>query len=362
MRTQLRESFAAMSREALKENRTDFLQNAGDLLHPVKETLARVQSQLAEVDKAREGSHRAVVSELRSLGHAQEQLRAAADGLSQSLRSPNVRGRWGEVQLRRVVELAGMLEHCDFVEKPTAIDEGGSRQSPDLVVYLPGETSIVIDSKVPIDAYLAATNAKTDVERADLMVAHTRQVKDHIRTLGAKEYWRQFQPAPEFVVMFLPLEPLLGAAFEQDGALLDQAASLRVIPATPMTLLALLKAVSYGWKQQILAHNAEEIQLIGRELYERLSTMVEHLGGVGKNIKQAADSYDRFIGSLETKVLPGARRFKDLGVRSSRDIEMPDPLSLTVRRVSKAELSTSPAPDEHDATDKGLPLLDKNRQ
>jgi DNA recombination protein RmuC len=211
MRTQLRESFAAMSREALKENRTDFLQNAGDLLHPVKETLARVQSQLAEVDKAREGSHRAVVSELRSLGHAQEQLRAAADGLSQSLRSPNVRGRWGEVQLRRVVELAGMLEHCDFVEKPTAIDEGGSRQSPDLVVYLPGETSIVIDSKVPIDAYLAATNAKTDVERADLMVAHTRQVKDHIRTLGAKEYWRQFQPAPEFVVMFLPLEPLLGA-------------------------------------------------------------------------------------------------------------------------------------------------------
>jgi DNA recombination protein RmuC len=301
------------------------------------------------------------VTELRSLNQAQEQLRAAADGLSRSLRSPNVRGRWGEVQLRRVVELAGMLEHCDFVEKASVVSEDGSRQTPDLVVYLPGETSIVVDAKVPIDAYLAATNAKTDQERADLLAAHARQVRDHVRTLGAKEYWRQFQPAPEFVVMFLPLEPLLGAAFEQDGSLLDQAASLRVILATPMTLLALLKAVSYGWKQQILAHNAEEIQLIGRDLYERLATMVEHLGGVGKNIKQAADSYDRFIGSLESKVLPGARRFKDLGVRSNRDIEMPDPLSLTVRRVRKDELSAAVHGDEPPPSDAALPLLDKDR-
>lgn len=353
--THLREAFAAMSRAALKENRSDFLQNAGVLLTPVRETLARVERQLAEVDKAREGTHRAVVTELRSLGQAQEQLRAAAEGLTQSLKSSNVRGRWGEVQLRRVVELAGMLEHCDFDEKATVVTASGARQTPDLVVYLPGETTIVVDAKVPIDAYLAATNARTDDERSELMAAHTRQVRDHIRTLGAKEYWRQFQPAPEFVVMFLPLEPLLGAAFEHDATLLDQAASLRVIPATPMTLLALLKAVSYGWKQQILAHNAEEIQLIGRDLYERLGKLVQHLTGVGDSIKQAADHYDRFIGTLETKVLPGARRFKELGVRSPREIETPEAINLSLRRVRRDELSGEPLPSPDEDTE--LPLL-----
>jgi DNA recombination protein RmuC len=173
------------------------------------------------------------------------------------------------------------------------------------------------------------------------MVAHARQVREHIRTLGGKEYWRQFQPSPEFVVMFLPLEPLLSAAFEHDGTLLEQAASLRVIPATPMTLLALLRAVSYGWSQQQIAKNAEEIQALGRELYERLATMTEHLESVGRNIKQAADGYDRFIGSLETKVLPSARRFKELGVTSPKDVGDPEPLNLSVRRVRKNELTGS---------------------
>jgi DNA recombination protein RmuC len=199
----------------------------------------------------------------------------------------------------------------------------------------------VVDAKVPIDAYLAATNAKSEAERQDLMVAHARQVREHIRTLGAKEYWRQFQPSPEFVVMFLPLEPLLSAAFEHDGTLLEQAASLRVIPATPMTLLALLRAVSYGWSQQQIAKNAEEIQALGRELYDRLATMTEHLEGVGRSIKQAADGYDRFVGSLETKVLPGARRFKELGVTSTKEVGDPETLNLSVRRVRKNELTGS---------------------
>jgi DNA recombination protein RmuC len=236
-----------------------------------------------------------------------------------------------------------MLHQCDFLEKESVTAEGGSRQTPDLVIKLPGNTSIVVDSKVPIDAYLDAMNARDEGPRLTALAAHARQVREHIRSLGAKEYWKQFQPAPEFVVMFLPLEPLLGAAFEQDGSLLDQAASLRVIPATPMTLLALLKAVSYGWKQQQLATNAEEIQLLGRELYERLATMVGHLESVGTNIKQAADSYDRFIGSLEQKVLPGARRFKELGVSTTKELEIPDPLNLVVRRVKKDEL-TEPMP------------------
>ncbi|HYN10140.1 MAG TPA: DNA recombination protein RmuC [Vicinamibacterales bacterium] len=336
---QLRDAFEALSRSALRENRQDFLHDAGQLLQPVRETLSRVQVQLAEVDKAREGSFREVTSQLSSLAQAQEQLRAAAEGLSRSLRSPNVRGKWGEVQLRRIVELAGMLGQCDFVEKESATNAEGTRQTPDLIVKLPGQTSIVIDSKVPIEAYLSSTNARTEAERQDLLAAHARQVREHVRTLGAKEYWKQFEPAPEFVVMFLPLEPLLAAAFEQDGTLLEQAATLRVIPATPMTLLALLKAVSYGWKQQQLADNAEEIRQIGRELYDRLATMVDHLGGVGRNIKQAAESYDRFIGSLEQKVLPGARRFKDLGVISTKELDVPEPLRLQVRRVEKPELT-----------------------
>jgi DNA recombination protein RmuC len=181
-------------------------------------------------------------------------------------------------------------------------------------------------------------------------------VRDHIRTLGSKEYWKQFPHAPEFVVMFLPLEPLLGAAFEQDKTLLDQAAAVRVIPATPMTLLALLKAAAYGWKQQDLAQNAEEIQAIGRDLYERLATMVEHLESIGSSIKQAANSYDKFVGSLEQKVLPGARRFKDLGVSTARDIAEPERLSLSLRRVTKDELTGLPAEDIVEA-ESHLPLL-----
>jgi DNA recombination protein RmuC len=338
--SQLRESFSALSRDALRENRTDFLSTADALLRPVRETLDRVQTQLADVDKAREGSFRAVSSQITSLTRAHEQLRSAADGLSQSLRSPNVRGRWGEIQLRRIVELAGMLEQCDFIEKLSGVTAQGARQTPDLIVKLPGDTNIVIDAKVPITAYLEAMQAKNDGERADLIAAHTRQVRDHIRALGHKEYARQFQPAPEFVVMFLPLEPLLAAAFEQDGTLLEFAASQRVIPATPMTLLALLKAVAHGWKQQQIARNTEEIQQLGRELYERLATVVDHLESVGRNIRQAAESYDRFVGSLETKVLPGARRLKDLGVTSAREIAEPDLLNLDVRRVTKEELTT----------------------
>jgi DNA recombination protein RmuC len=347
---QLKDAFAGLSRDALKENRADFVQHAQNLLLPMQDTLSRVQSQLAQVDKAREGSYREVQSELGILRESQETLRRAADDLTRSLRSPNVRGKWGEIQLKRIVELAGMLEHCDFVEKESTTTENGSRQTPDLVVKLPGDATIVIDSKVPIDAYISATNVKDDASRAAHLVVHARQVRDHIRTLGAKEYWKQFQPAPEFVVMYLPLEPLMQAAFEQDGTLLDQASSVGVVLATPMTLLGLLKAVASGWKQQQLAKNAEEIQQIGRDLYDRLSTMVDHLENVGRNIKSAADSYDRFVGSLESKVVPGARRFKELGVSSTKELEIPDLLNVSVRRVTKDELTGQPPADDLAAT------------
>jgi DNA recombination protein RmuC len=357
--TQLRDSFAALSKDALRENRQDFLHNADVVLQPVRETLAKVQAQLTEVDKAREGSFRAVSTQLQSLVTSEQQLREAAEGLSRSLSSPNVRGEWGQIQLRRIVELAGMLEQCDFVERESLTTEDGSRQTPDLVVRLPGNSSIVVDSKVPIDGYRKSIAAADDRERNVHLCAHARQVKEHIRALGSKEYWKQFESSPEFVVMFLPLEPLLGAAFEQDGSILEYAASLRVIPATPMTLLALLKAVGYGWQQQVLAKNAEDIQMLGRELYERLGTMVGHLESVGRNIRQAGESYNNFVGSLEQKVLPGARRFKDLGVTSARELEMPETVNVSLRRVKKEELIAEP--DASDERVLPLPYLRRQR-
>ncbi len=337
-RAELREAFAALAAEALRHNRQDFLHNTDALLAPMKATLAEVRSHLAEVDKSQTGSYQALTARLGSIARAEEQLRATTEGLARALKSSTTRGRWGEIQLRRVIEAAGMLEQCDFVEKDTVTTDDGARQTPDIIVKLPGGASIVIDAKVPIDAYMAATEAASEPERRDRLAAHARQLRDHIRTLGAKDYWRQFQPAPEFVVMFLPLEPLLAAAFEQDGALLDQAAAMRVIPATPMTLLALLMAVASGWKHQQLADNAEEIRRVGRDLYDRLATMFEHLEDVRRGIKQTAESYDRFLGSLEQKVEPAARRFKEMGVSATKDLEVPDPLALSVRQLAKPDL------------------------
>lgn len=333
---QLREAFGSLSRDALLENRQDFLRNAEALLAPVRDSLGKVQDRLVSVDKEREGSYRAVAAQLTELSGAHRELRAAADGLSRSLRNPNARGKWGELQLRRVVELAGMVSYCDFEEKPTADSDEG-RLTPDMVVRLPGNATIVVDAKVPISGYLAASEARTDAERDTQMAAHLRQVKEHIRSLGNKEYWKQFQNSPEFVVMFVPLEPLLATALEQDRTLLEQAASLRVIPATPLTLLALLKTVALGLRQEQFARNAEEIQLAGRDLYDRLRTMVGHLENVGRNLKLAGDSYDKFLGSLEQRVLPGARKLNDLGVHSREEIESPEPLRLSLRPATRQE-------------------------
>jgi DNA recombination protein RmuC len=335
---QLRDAFAALAHSALADNRRDFLTNAESLFQPVRESLTRVQERLAEVDKAREGSFRSVATSLQSLAAAEEQLRTTTEQLSRALRSPNVRGKWGEIQLKRIVELAGMLGQCDFSEKPNATTADGQRQTPDLVIRLPGGANVVVDAKVPIDAYLAATNATSEEVRARQLGAHARQVRDHVRALGSKEYWRQFDPAPELVVMFLPLEPLLSVAFEQDGALLEEAARLHVIPATPMTLLALLKAVAYGWQQQAVADNAREIQALGRDLYERLATMTAHIEGVGRNLREASTSYNQAVSSLEQRVLPAARRFKDLGVGASKTLDPLDAIDPDLRPIVKPEL------------------------
>ncbi|HUF24232.1 MAG TPA: DNA recombination protein RmuC [Vicinamibacterales bacterium] len=336
-----RDTFAALSKEALRENRTEFLENAGALLTPVRETLDKVQAQLGDTDLRRERSYGAVTRQLESLVQTQTDLRRETEQLSRALRSPNQRGRWGEVQLRKVVELAGMLQHCDFTEKATVTSEDRGRQTPDLVITLPGGASIVVDSKVPIDAYLRAVEAADDTVRAQHLDAHAKQVREHIKALGAKEYFRQFDAAPELVVMFMPLEPLMASAFERDATLLETAARHHIVLATPMTLLALLRTIAYGWQQQSLAENAEQIREIGRDLYERLAVLVQHLERVGANIRQAGDAYDQFVGSLEQKVLPAARRFKDLGVSSTKVVEAPDLLKLAPRQVTKSELDAS---------------------
>ena len=322
-------------------------------MQPVREALTRVETQLTVVDKAREGSFQAVSSQLLGLQSAQERLRAATEGLTRSLKSPNVRGKWGEIQLRRIVELAGMLEQCDFIEKESVTAEDGSRHTPDLVVRLPGGVRIVIDSKVPIDAYLAASSARSDEERQDRLTLHARQVRERIRTLGGKEYWKQFQPAPDSSSCSSPSSrcsvqrragrhaPGTRRQPPRDSGNADDASG------------GVLKAVAYGWKHEQLAENAEEIRLIGRELYDRLATMVEHLGGVGRSIKQAADSYDKFVGSLERKC---SRRsaLQGTGVSSVKELDVPEPLVMTLRKVTKPELVVE---RDREADDDELPPL-----
>ena len=342
-RLQLRDAFSALSRSALKENRDDFLGNAQTVLEPMKDALEKVQRHLNEVDKAREGSFRAVASELNLLRGAQEQLRASARrlvALARLTERPRRVGRDSASPHRRA---GGHARRSAISRRKSArrpIPEAGRRRTSSCgCLATPRSWST---RKFPFRRTARRSTRKTKPRALESLDAHARQFRDHLRSLGAKEYWKQFQPAPQFVVMFLPLEPLLGAAFERDDSLFEQAASLRVVVATPMTLLALLKTVAYGWRQQEIATNAEEIQMLGRQLYERLASMVEHLDSVGRNLKQAAQSYDGLVGSLETKVLPGARRFKDLGVTSTKELEIVEPLRLEVRTVIKPELTGRP--------------------
>jgi DNA recombination protein RmuC len=343
--TQLRDSFAALSREALKENTSAFLQTADQtlrakqdaidalltskqdaihaLLTPMREPLDKVEAQVKAADRDREGSYRDVVARLQSLATSEEQLRKTTEGLSRSLRSPNVRGRWGEMQLRRIVELAGMLEHCDFEEQGAGDD---SRLKPDMTVRLPGNSRIVVDAKVPIDAYLRAAEATDEAVRARCLDDHAAQVKAHNRSLGSKRYWDQIPgSSPEFVVMFLPLEPLLSAAFERDGELLDFAIREKVVLATPMSLLALLRAVTYGWQQQSMTENAERIREAGQELCERLGKMLEHFDGVGTHLGRALDAFNSAAASFDSRVMPSIRRFQDLKVPLADQLDAPAP-------------------------------------
>jgi DNA recombination protein RmuC len=345
--TQLKDTFAALSKDALRENRTDFLHDATSLLGPVQDALGKVQTHLAEVDKAREGSFRDVTARLSSLVQTQDNLRQATEGLTRSLRSPNVRGKWGEVQLQRIVELSGMVEHCDFeVQVSGGTDD--ARLRPDLVVNLPGGSHIVIDAKVPIDAYMRLSDATDDAARSRALDEHAAQVKNHIRALSGKQYWKQFDPAPEFVVMFLPLEPLLSTAFERDGELLEFAVREHVVLATPMTLFALLRAVAFGWQQHAIARNTEAIQDAARELCDRLATLVTHFDRVGNGVSQAMKAYNEAVASFNGRVMPAVKRMQELKVPDADGVSALTTRDIEIREVTKPDLPVLAAAEAGD--------------
>ena len=359
--TTLRDAFAALSAEALRQNNQSFLELAraslaefqqqavtdldgrqkaiAEALQPVKESLARVDAQLRDVEKARVGSQSALTEQLKGLATAQQLLQSETSNLVSALRSSNVRGFWGEIQLRRVVELAGLTEHLDFVEKESASTEEGVRRVPDLIVRLPGDRQIIVDAKVPTDAFLRAIETRRSEDREAGFREHARQVKAHVTSLSSKAYWDQFQPTPEFVFMFLPGEGLLEAAIEGDPGLVEFALARRIILATPLTLIAMLRAVAYGWQQQQIAVNAQAISDLGRQLYDRLRVLGEHFASLGDSLAKSVEAYNRSVGSLEGRVIVTARRLKDLGVRGVEPLPEVASVDLTPRAPRAAELT-----------------------
>lgn len=308
-----------------------------ELLRPIKESLTRVDGQIQDMEKSRVGAYEGLVSQVKSLIETQQQLRGETGRLVSALHSPIARGRWGEIQLRRVVELAGMQDHCDFYEQQS-VDSG--RLRPDLVVRMPGGKSIVADSKVPFSAYYRAFEATDDLARATAFREHAAAVREHIKSLSAKSYWEQFDDAPEFVVLFLPGETFFGAALEHDPELIEFGANNRVILSTPTTLIALLRAVHYGWRQEKLAENAQKISDLGRDLYERLSTLGDHMGRLGKSLDGAVDSFNKAAGSLEGRVLVTARRFKELEAAPNKDIKPLEQIEHTTRVIQVPEFQS----------------------
>ncbi|HET7568896.1 MAG TPA: DNA recombination protein RmuC [Gaiellaceae bacterium] len=308
------------------------------LVAPIRESLQKVDGKLQQLEVARTQAYSELTVQVRQLAETQTALRSETGNLVSALRDrPNVRGRWGEIQLKRVVELAGMVEHCDFETQHHVATEDG-RLRPDLTVKLPGAKTVVVDSKFAGQAYLESLSAGTDEERLAKLKDHARQVRDHIGKLSAKSYWSQFAETPEFVVLFIPGETFLTAALEQDPSLIEEGVNQQVILATPTTLIALLRAVAYGWRQETIAESAKAISSDARELYTRLAKFTDHVAKMGRGLETAVGAYNEAVGSLESRVLPSARKFRDHGVSPTAEVAELGGVERSVRPVTAPEL------------------------
>jgi len=364
----LQNAFKALAADALKDNNSSFLQIAqetlkrfqsdargdldarqkavSDLVAPVRESLDRVDAQIQQMEKERGSAYSALQEQVKVLVAGNDKLQSETGNLVRALRTPNVRGRWGEIQLRRVVEIAGLLSYCDFTEQETITGDNG-RLRPDLIVKLPGGKNVVVDAKTPLQAFLDSFEAEDEATRKACLAHHARQVREQINVLSGKKYWEQFEATPEFVVMFLPGETFFSAALEQDPSLIEFGVMNKVIPASPTTLIALLKAVAYGWNQEKLARNAQQISALGKELHERLRKLAGHITGVGTNLDRAVEAYNQAVGSLENRVLVSARKFAELGASVAEDIPELDPIETTSRALS-FESDDDPEPSHAD--------------
>ena len=291
-----------------------------DLVKPIRDALEASHKQIAELEKARSEAYGGIRSQLEEMQLNQKSLTQETQNLVKALRRPEVRGRWGEITLRRLVELAGMVEHCDFIEQAHSVSDGQVIR-PDMIVKMPDERHLVVDVKTPLDAYLEAVEAQDDAQRKLGLERHAKNVRAHIRMLSTKAYWEQFEESPEFVILFIPGDQFLSAALAEEPDLIEYALSRQIILATPTSFVALLKAVAYGWRQLALADNAREIRILAEDLYGRLGTFVTHMNRVGRQLASSVENYNKAVGSLERKVLPGARKFKELGVQGNKDIE-----------------------------------------
>jgi DNA recombination protein RmuC len=354
----LKDTFSALAGTALKDNTAQFLQLAQQnlkqfqikaeddlsqkeraiegLVKPIREALDKTETEIRRMENERKQAQGALTLHLQTIAESHRLLQSETRNLVQALRRPEVRGQWGELTLKRLAELAGMVEHCDFHEQASVQTEQG-QQRPDMVIRMPDKRDIVVDAKTPLDAYLSAIESVDDTERKGHLERHTRNVRARIKELSSKAYWRQFRFSPDFVVLFIPGDQFLSAALETDHSLIEDALSQNVILATPTSFVALLRAIAYGWRQEVLAENADTIREVGQDMYDRLITFAEHLSKLGRSLDSSVDHFNKAVGSYDTRILPGARKFVDMGISARKDPPEPLPVERAARKVQAVE-------------------------